>query len=189
MKVINERHINEWSERWLKLSRDRFTNDHEIAKLANEVRSEFPDGASGDLQFCRFSRKHLKGCRASLLNDKAKAFNEFDSKMWVKLGGWPGVQFLLGLTRVQRYRVIETLKGPGPYHYSTIRDRAIRLGITTRRTVGRPTRSRSEEKVAVLRQFILELYRKRHNLPAIPETVKTAMSPTILSLISQDMRA
>ena len=182
--VIKEQNITKWKEQWQELCADRFRNDYAIAALAHVIREEFPRGDAGDLQFRMFVKRHLKGCSSKTFLEKARAFLEFNERQWNRLGGWQGVSFLRSLTRKERYHVMETLHGVGPFHYTTIRVRALKLGIVAKRK-GRDTRSRSEQRVAVLRKFIADLYKKHDDLPAIPNEVKLAMSPTVLSMISE----
>lgn len=149
---------------------------------------EFPKGDAGDLQFGLWMKKHLKGARnVPLMLQKAHAYEVFASKQWVRFGGWQGVSFLLALSRADRSKVIGVL-GADTHHYSTIRKRALQVGVVAARKA-RDTRSQSEQRVHTLRMFLVKLYKKRNDLPPIPNDVKQAMTPTVLSMIPADARA
>lgn len=62
--TIDKSKASTWRKRWDKLAAERFTNEHEVAKLAHEIREEFPFGPSGDLQFrCSCARRCLARVR------------------------------------------------------------------------------------------------------------------------------
>ncbi|HEU4727640.1 MAG TPA: hypothetical protein VFT22_07120 [Kofleriaceae bacterium] len=180
---INDQAITQWKQRWEELSSSQFKNDYSVAQLASEVRAEFPEGDGGDLQFRAFTKKHLGGCNSKTFLEKAKAFSQFTANEWHRLGGWQGITFLLSLTKKQRGLVLGALHGAGPFHYTTIRTRALKLGIVSGHKQGRSTLTKSEERVMVLRQFIAALYKKRDDLPTLPAEVRWAMSPTLMSSI------
>lgn len=188
-QTIDQVFRQQWQTRWLALHMTRFTNDYELAALAHEIRLEFPKGEPGDLQFLQWCRRHLRhGTRAPSFLARAEAFDVFDEHEWKRLGGWPGITFLMSLSRSSRERVVSTLHGDGPFGRGTIRLRALRLGITSPRK-GRDTRSRSEARVNTLRTFILRLYRNHPELPELPADVKAAITPTILSTLGSGVRA
>jgi hypothetical protein len=83
-------------DRWNDLHEKRAKLDYETAKLANEIRSEFPAGASGDLQFRQWCVGNLEiyGGTAAMLLRAVKVFNIFDESDWYDLGGWQSLQFL-----------------------------------------------------------------------------------------------
>lgn len=179
-QLIDTIYKNKWQKRWNDLHDARFDNDFKLAELAHEIREEFPKGDAGDMQFCTWTKANLKGARPKSLLSKVAAFAAFDEKQWRRLGGWAGITFLMGLTAPQRYRIIDTLHGDGPFHYTTLRMRGLKLGIVTKRK-GRDTRARSEERVTALRMWLLKLYKKHPELPPMPADVKAAITPNILT--------
>lgn len=152
--------------------------DHELAGLAQEVRQEFPPGASGDYQFRAWVKKHFEvsSMRAIKLLDAARAFTLFPSSdEWRKLGGWPAMAFLLGLSPQGRRKVsrevIALANERGHGGYPACRRIAFQRGVVTRRNGGRPLRSEVEERYAKLRAFVASLYKSHPDLPKPPEEV------------------
>lgn len=186
--IINTIHRDAWTKRWKELHDNKFKNDYLIAELACEIRNEFPKGDAGDFQFGQWVKQHLQGARPKILLERVRGYETFSETEWRRLGGWPGVSLLLTWKKGERAKVLAALHGPGPFHYSTIRVRALSLGIVAKRE-RRDTRSRSEGRVETLRSFIIRLYRDRSDLPPLPENVKKAMTKTVLSEIPADVRA
>lgn len=121
----------------------------------------------------------------------ASAHQIFSGADWVRLGGWQGISFLASLRASQRVKVIASLTKEGPHHYSTIRMRALRLGITSPRR-GRDSRSRSEERVTALQGWIMRLYKSpklRAVLPPLPKSVEKAMVKSALVALAEQVRA
>lgn len=186
IKVIDKSHVNGWRRRWMQLSSGRFLNDYEVAKLAAEIRAEFPSDASGELQFTQFVRKNLRGTNGLVMGRKALAFGLFKEAEWRNLGGWAGISFLTALKRSERDRVIADLPARGPHHYSTIRARALKLGIVSRQK-GRDTRSQAEDRVQRLRAWILGLYSNkkiRALLPPLTKEVESALTQKTLASLA-----
>lgn len=182
IEVIGRTHIRSWRKRWLELSSQRFANDYEVAALAAEIRKEFPKGDSGSLQFARFIRANLRGTNGLIMSRKATAHGLFTEEQWKNLGGWSGISFLSALTAGERSRVLATLKGTGPHHYSTIRNRALKLKIVSCRK-GRDTRSKAEERVRLLQGWIVSLFRNKRLkklLPPMPQQVRAALTEKTL---------
>lgn len=182
IRVIGRAFVQEWTRRWTELSSSRFANDYEIAKLAAEIRREFPQGDSGILQFNRFVRANLRGTNGMIMGRKAAAFPLFTEVDWKTLGGWPGLSFLAALRKGERDRVIASLDRKVVHHYSTIRNHALKLGIVSRRK-GRDTRSQAEDRVHRLQGWIVSLYKTVKGLPPMPKDVAKALTQkTLLGL-------
>lgn len=179
---------NGWVARWTKLNADRSKNDFAIADLAREIRDEFPKGDAGDFQFSVWVLRHLPAARPKKLLEKAFSVDTYGEEEFTRLGGWQSISFLMSLTKAQQKHVLSTVHGEGPFHYSTIRMRALRLGIVSPRK-GRDTRSQSEDRVSILRQFILKLYKQRKDLPPLPADVRAAITPTVLSALGSTVSA
>lgn len=188
--VIARAQMEKWQKQWNTLHEARFNSDYEMAQLLNEIRYAFPKGDSGDLQFKLWIRKNLKGAvNGRVMLARAFAFDTYDAAEWVKFGGWVGIAFLEALKPVDRKRVMAALPGEGPYHHTTVRTRAMKLGIVSRRK-GRDNRTNSEQRVDQLRAWIVKLYKKHGTvLPALPAEVKAALTPTVLSQIPHEARA
>jgi hypothetical protein len=184
IKLIDVARVRAWRKQWLELSSRRFHNDYRVAELAAEIRKEFPKDDSGSIQYIRFIRRNMKGTNGGVMARKAAAFLHFSEEEWGRLGGWAGISFLSALRRAERCRVIASLSGKGPYHYSTIRAHALKLKIVSRQK-GRDTRSRAEERVQKLQEWILSLYRNKSikNLPPVPRDVEEVLTRrTLVSL-------
>ncbi len=188
--AIDANRLRLWKTRWKTLADSRMKNDYGVAELANEIFAEFPSNTSGELQFRQFVRKHFQCPNSRTLLEKAKAFSVYTEEEWFRYGGWMGVSFLQALPAFARKKVLNNLAstGPGPYLYYTIRERAFKLGISSRRK-GRDNRTQSEAKIEVLRTFISNLYKQRMDLPPIPTDVQKALARTVLSEISGKLKA
>lgn len=188
IKVIGKAEITVWAQRWRTLSVNRFENDYKIAVLAQDIRSEFPAGPSGDMQFMRFVRSNLKGTNGVIMGRKAAAVGRFTEAQWKTLGGWGGISFLSALTGAERSKVLNALRGAGPHHYSTIRTCALKLGIVSRQK-GRDTRSRAEERVQSLQRWLVNLYKTVKGLPPMPKDVEKALTAKTLADLASRLNA
>jgi len=181
--TLDDKYVAAWQARWNALHVERFANDYEVARLCHELRNEFPEGDAGDAKFHAWVKPRLRnGARADLIIDRYRAFREFEEYAWKRLGGWPGITFLMGLSLKQRYRLIDTFHGPGPFHRNTLRRRAIKLGISTKRKT-RDNRAQSEARVDVLRRYIATMHKQHPELGELPEPVRKAMTPGMLSAL------
>ena len=176
---------------WQALQHDRYANDLAIAQLAKKIRDIFPTGNPGDVQFLAFVKRYLKHCRSDVMLIKALSFNTFTAQDWFRFGGWFSINFLLKLKKAQRRQLTGQLKGPGPYHYSTILKHARSLGFETADSngVGRPSREVQEAKTRAMSNWLIELYRTRPDLPPMPNYVRAALSHNQLSEIASKIGA
>lgn len=184
-------------DRWHDLHERRAKLDYETAELANEIRAEFPDGASGDLQFRQWCVRNLSvyGGTAAMLLRAVKVYNLFDESDWYDLGGWQSLQFLSTLKAGGRRKVVNACrkrvkeirdkKGKRTHiGYTTVRTMCYALGVQQDTRIGRPNRLEVEEQLGFCRNWIKTLYTQYENLPAPPKAVKTALGGTKLSKIA-----
>jgi hypothetical protein len=189
-------------DRWNDLHEKRAKLDYETAKLANEIRSEFPAGASGDLQFRQWCVGNLEiyGGTAAMLLRAVKVFNIFDESDWYDLGGWQSLQFLSTLKAQGRKKVLNRcrsrvaeLREKGGKRrtigYTTVRSMCYRCGVQQDSKIGRPNRLQVEESLGFCRNWIKTLYTQYENLPRPPKAVKAALGGTKLSVIAEAVRA
>jgi len=183
--------------RWKKLVNEQNGLDYEVGILANEVREEFPDGASGNRQFRDWVVEHfgITGSRARKLLEAAKGVRLFpDKAIWVKVGGWQTIVTLLGFKPSARAKLLKaTIKRADELKrnlcgHSITRRLAYDLNVQSDRTVGRPTRTNTEEALAVLREFIVTLYESFNNLPPIPDKVKFCLKSSKLHKIAKQAK-
>jgi len=183
--------------RWWKLRSEQAGIDYEIATLASEIASEFPDTPNGRFQFRAWLREHfeIRTARARRLQEAAKGIQYYpDAETWRKIGGWPTIGFLLGFKTVARNKIFkETLKTANESEHGTVtvytaRRIAADLNLVTERKVGRPTRTTVEAALVVLRSFIVELYEEFNNLPNLPDEVKACLKSSKLSTFATRMK-
>lgn len=180
--------------RWKKLVNEQNGLDYEVAALAHEVRSEFPEGGSGNKQFRQWTVEHfgITGPRAKRLLEAARGVKLYpDKPLWVKIGGWPTIVLLMGFTPSARAKLLkETLKRADELKrnlcgHSITRRLVYSLGLESSRKVGRPTRTDTEKAVAILREFIVALYDKFDGLPPIPPSVQAALKTSKLAKLAK----
>jgi len=184
-------------ERWHDLHERRSKLDYETAALANEIRGQFPDGSSGDLQFRQWCVRNLDiySGTAGMLLRAVKVFLLFEESDWYDLGGWQSLQFLstlkLGGRRkalnVCRKRVVRLREKKGKRRhigYTTVRNICFSVGVQQENLIGRPNRLRVEENLGFCRNWIKTLYTQYENLPTPPKAVKEALGGTTLSRIA-----
>lgn len=179
-----------YAEKWFALTRKRAGVDYQIAGLAHEIREQFPRGGSGDFQFRRWCMDwlYVAPATADMLLRAVKAHRVFSEKEWYLFGGRLAVQFLVSLKKPGRDRVVRACReeleerGGQPICYSYVKNVAYALGVVQDRVRGRPNRTRVEENVGVLREFLIELYRDYGSaLPDLPAHVEKAMGETKLA--------
>lgn len=171
--MIGDATVARWVARWATLREARARNEYEIARFASELRA----ACASELEFLHLVRTHLSGARGATLLRKAHAFREWSEADWRRLGGWPGLSFLDALTRPQRSEVMRALVGAGPYDASALRRVARGLGIDT--PLGEE-RSRPRRELVALRDWLVELYRRRPDLPPPPPQVRAVLdTPTL----------
>lgn len=111
----NERSM-EFMRRWRELERDSARIDYERSVLSAEIRSEFSDGTSGDVEFQKwceveFSLNQFKSyellCRARCIKVVS------DEKVWRLCGGFRGIRLIIDLPVEVQVSVIEAVKQTG----------------------------------------------------------------------------
>jgi len=166
--------------------------DYELAGLAQEIRQEFPTGASGDSQTRLWMCNYLGiyGQTAAMMIRAARAFTLFPTEEeWSKLGGWSSLGFLLGFKAADRRKIakhaLAIAEERGRYvGYSTVRNLAHALGCQQNRVTGRPNRTQVEENLGILRAFLNEAIQEGYFADGdIPDAVTTALKPTRLSAL------
>jgi len=185
-------------DRWHNLHTERARIDYETAELAREIRHEFPNGASGDLQFRKWCVRNLDVASATsaMLLRAVRVSLMFDKSDWYDLGGWQSLQFLSTLKMAGRRkaitacrkRVAELRERPvGRRHigYTTVRGICYSLGVQQDSQKGRPNRLQVEEYLGFCRNWIKTLYVQYENLPAPPKAVQDALGGTKLSKIAE----
>lgn len=188
--LISETAIRIWRQRWSALLEKKISNDYMMAALLAEVRAVFPAGMSGDLQFRNFVKKYFGTFSSKSLLEKSKGYAEFSEQEWTRYGGWSGISFLLALSGSQRSKVTRSLTeyASGPFSYASVRSAALKLGIVSKRA-GRSTRSKTEERIYVLQSFLIDLYKRRKDLPPLPEEVKQALTKSVLAVVRDSLAA
>ena len=197
MKTAKASKWKKFVERWHDLHERRARLDFETARLANEIRAEFPAGASGDLQFRQWCVRNLDvyGGTSAMLLRAVKVYSIFEESDWHDLGGWQSLQFL-GTLKPQgrrkaikacreRVKTLKQKKGKRQHiGYTTVRAICYRNGVQQNSRVGRPNRLRIEENLGFCRNWIQTLYTQYENLPSPPKAVREAMAGTKLSNIA-----
>lgn len=190
--VFNANKGSSFVQRWRSLEASASSIDFEKAKLVAEVRASFPAGTSGHSQARSWIIKHfgVPYRTADALLDSARALRVVPTlDGWTKVGGWRSVAFLLGLKKGDRTRLIKAVNKKaedspnGSVSLTTVRKMAFGMNIRTVRKGGRPTQTKAEEKVFVLRNFLASLYKDFEGLPTMPASVRDAMTPTLLAEI------
>lgn len=176
IEVVGEAFRVVWKDRWIRLSIAGFSNDHAIAKLANDIRKEFPKDEAGDEPFKEYVRGNLRGASGLGMLRRAAAFRIFSKAEWNRLGGWAGISFISALKDKERLKLLASLTAGIAHHYSTIRSRAAALNIYSSRH-GRGSHGRSEVRVAKLQAFVVSLYKSGiKGLPVIPKDVASQLN-------------
>ena len=170
--------------------------DFETSKLASEIRNEFPNGASGDLQ-CRIwcvRNLDVAASTASMLLRASRVYEMFDGEDWYALGGWQSLQFLSTLRKQGRKKVVRACRKraeerrSGQIGYTTVRNVTCALGVQQIHPTGRPNRLKVEEDLGFVRTWLKNLYRD-YELPKPPQAVQNAMAGTKLSAIAKAAKA
>ena len=197
--AIDQRRARSFITRFHKLREQASKLDYELAGLAQEIRQQFPKGASGDSQCRLWMCWHLDvyGQTAVMLVRAAKAFTLFpDEASWVNVGGWQSIGFLLGFKAAQRRKIHKhamrlAADRDRPVGYSTVRNLAHTLGCRQVRSLGgRPNRLAVEEDLGLLRTFLAERIKDGTiTTEEMPEGVLLAMKPTRLSEIESALSA
>jgi len=192
--VVDISKVSSFRTRWRALVEKRALIDYECAVFARDVRSELPDGASGDHQFLRVLREGVKasGHHIRMLHVAAKAIADgiADKDTWVDLGGWRSIRFLMGLKKSDRNRVLtaalDKVKERGrAISSASVRAIAYEMKIETQ-VPGRPNRIESERKLATIRSWLI---RNKDKLPKMPADVAAALGSTTLSrLVEMSVR-
>ena len=185
-------------DRWHDIQGRRARVDFETAQLANEIRVEFPTGASGDLQFRLWCVQNLEigGSTYAMLLRAAHVFTLFEEDDWYDFGGWQSLQFLSTLKVNGRRKVINACRervyelrerGTQRRHigYTTVRNICYSLGVQQNRVTGRPNRLKVEESLGFCRNWLTMLYEQYQGLPKLPKPVQDALGGTKLSQISE----
>ena len=160
---IPKRRTQSFVKRFNELRDQRSRVDYELAGLSQEVRQEFPKGASGDHQTRLWMCHHLEvyGQTALMLVRAAKAYTLFPKEEeWLNVGGWQSIGFLLGFKagdrrKIARHAMALAADRERPVGYSTVRNIAATLGCQQiRGHGGRPNRLKVEEDLGILRTFV-----------------------------------
>lgn len=192
VEVVEQRKAQAFVRRFHKLREQASKLDYELAGLAQEIRQQFPKGASGDHQCRLWMCWHLDvyGQTAVMLVKSAKAFTLFpDEASWVFVGGWQSIGFLLGFKAADRRKIHRNAMRLAkdrerPVGYSTVRNIAHTLGCRQTHANGRPNRLTVEEDLGLLRTYLAERIKDGTiNANDLPEGVLIAMKPTRLSQI------
>lgn len=185
-----------YQTRYRNIMRARASTDHEAAVLASEIRAEFPKGAAGDSQFRVWCREHLNVSpgRAMVLQRMSKAwaagFRNADD--YRAVGGWPTISFLMHLpskrSKVYAAALAKAKESPhGSIEHLAVREIAHTMGVKTNRR-GRPSRTVSEDRLRVLRDYCVKLHAE-YILPPPPPSVEQALTPTKLAEIRKAVAA
>ncbi len=180
---ISKSKAQRFKDHWHELRDAHALIDYEMAKLALDVRAEFPKGPSGDWQFRGWCIEHLqvRGSRARMFMDASNAIRAFPvSAAWRRYGGWRSICFLMHLPSSKRSGVIIEVEGivkrlGHATTYYTVKDVAMRQGIFVVNKYGRPNQTMTERKLNVLRLFVRDLYANRKGLPTLPKSVQAAL--------------
>lgn len=186
-------------DRWHDLHARRAKVDFETAKLASEIREEFPSGAGGDLQFRQWCVRNLEvaGGTAAMLVRAVKVYDLFpDVEDWYIFGGWQSLQFLGTLKAGGRRKVINACRKRveqlrekqgkrRTVGYTTVRNICYQCGVQQDSRIGRPNRLAVEESLGFCRNWIKTLYTQYENLPRPPKAVSQALGGTKLSQIAE----
>ena len=189
--TVSKKNQNKYVRRWHKLTDGAAKIDYERAGLAAEIRGEFPKGASGDLQFKEWSVTHLNvhGRTALALLDSVRALTLFPTEEeWTAVGGWQAISFLSALKRAARRKVFKAAKAKADklgrgVSYVTVVKVAYEKGVRSEGRGGRPTQSVTEEKLTILRELVLKLYRDYEDLPRLGKKQKVALGDSVLASI------
>lgn len=178
--------INQFCRRWAKLADRHAKIDFEKAGLATEVRAEFaPDGA-GFLKFRRWlgSYFELANSTASALAHSVEVLKMYPKEStWVALGGWKSLTFLSQFKTRERQRLTKACLAKakeakrGSISYSSVRSIAIGYGCRSGKAGGRPSQSMSEQRLEVLRDYIVGLHNV-YDFGPVPEPVADALMAT-----------
>lgn len=181
--MIPETREKRYLTRYSNLVSGRISGDFDRARLAREIRNEFEPGNVGDGQMRLWLRKRL-GVRTKAsvgLLSLAEAIQVFPLReTWNQVGGAPSIVLLMGLTAVQRNKVLSAVRkatagtGFAPSR-GLVANIARKLGFVSRRTEGNPLPTR--RSLDTLRDFI------RRNLAnlgvatedALPADVRNAL--------------
>lgn len=183
--------------RFHELRDQRSKVDYELAGLSQEIRQEFPKGASGDFQTRLWMCHHLEvyGQTALMLVRASKAYTLFPTEdEWVKLGGWQSIGFLLGFKAGDRRKIARNALNVAndrgrPLGYSSVRNIAATLGCQQIRSHGgRPNRLKVEEDLGILRSFVEQLVEEeRLGISDLSDGVLDALKNTKLSSIAASL--
>jgi len=200
-KQAKESRWRGYIKRWRDLQEQRSKLDYETAKLSSEIRSEFSDGAGGDLQFRIWCVRNLDICSstAAMLLRSVRVYKMFEERDWHDFGGWQSLQFLSNLKGQGRRKVLNACRAKvaelrsknatrRTIGYTTVRRVCYECGVQANYRTGRPNRLRVEEDLGFCRNWIKTLYQQYENLPKPPKAVEEALGGTKLSAISEAMR-
>lgn len=166
---------------YAKLRAKRNGIDHEIAKLAHDVRAQFAEGESGRAEAVDWVRQELgllaAQARAFLADGDAWACVR-NTEHWVAIGGKQSAQVIAALVPKQRLVVLsESLakadQRKRPISSSIVRDIAWKHGFVEKE----PPKVTEAKKAAALTAFVNRLYATCAGLPPMPAEIKAIVRP------------
>ena len=168
-------------KRWRGANTGKAMADREIGLLAAEMRTKFDPNEKGGFEFRRFLYREMDipVMQCKMLCTAANAATKLSETDWVALGGWMNVQFVMNVeAKYQRKLVTHAAAFLNdhnrPPSYGRLREIAFKLGARSTK-FGRPLRSESEARNALLRGWLDRLYEGNPRLPKPPTEVRLAM--------------
>jgi len=189
--AITNRRAERFRTEWDALRVQSGTLDFQMADFIRRVRSAFPGGASGLLQFRQFVTRNLQGITFQRAQTALALLRTFRTQgQWELLGGHKPLILITNLgTPVARRRVkaaalAKARRDGRPVTYEQVRKIALGLGYRSQSARGGGTQTELQGRIRILREYVVSLHNDYSNLGAIPRDVQSAMTRTFLEQIT-----
>jgi hypothetical protein len=189
MKQPTERFTKDAQTEWAAICSAAVSVHLRKAVLARAVRQVWERGAAGDAQFCLYVSSKFDNCRAETMLQMALSWDEFDESHWHRFGGWPGIQFLMRLTKSQRRSLVALMPGEGPYSIAKIKHNAATLKISAPTLgIGRPTSTETERRYHELVDYVITVLRDHPDI-VLPAKLRAGFPKRVLAKVTAALRA
>lgn len=171
-----------FKKEYARLTQERSGLDHEIAKLAHDIRAHFPPGESGHAEavdWCRAELGRTALQARSFLSDGDAWACVRTAEHWIAIGGISSARLVSSLAPKQRLVVLAEAvakadKRKRPISCSQVRDIAWRHGFVEKE----PPKVTEAKKAATLTAFVNRLYALGiSGLPPMPADVRAIVKP------------
>ena len=190
-KTMHASTARKYVTRWHSIQNRRAKIGLEEADLLAEVRSAFPLGPAGDLQFREWAQEHLDaGNRLYGLLRKATAKETLGGALYGRCRDWPTVACLLNYEPRDRRKLVRAINLDRPNQdltKSRVRATGYKLNLRSVHS-GAPRTGELHAKVDLLIDWIFQLYDGYEDLPVVPAQVREAMSTSSITKAQNRLR-